>query len=179
MSISAMLLTATMMAIDASFKAYADAAEQASSQAATRMITHRLLTMIRTSTAHGPLLESSDPDFPVTVSTDDIVTSRHMELVDGNGDIIRIEWRADDQELWMIKNPGAGEQAQPVLGGVTNAQFIGKRYKTGKGLWVLIRGSVDLSVEPNADHTLVIEDAGSTQTIRVVASTKPRKVDGK
>jgi len=93
LTISAMVLTATMAAIDASFKAYADAAEQASSQAATRMITHRLIAMIRTSNAHGPLLADNDADFPVTVSSDNIVSSRHIELLDANGDIIHREAR--------------------------------------------------------------------------------------
>ena len=110
MAISAMLLTATMVAIDASFKAYADAAEQASSQAATRMITNRLITLIRTSSAHGPLLPSSDPDWPVWVSSDDLVTSAFIELVEPGGDIMRVEWRDASDELWLIKNPGEADE---------------------------------------------------------------------
>ena len=54
LAITGLLLAATMVALDVSFRAYADAAEQASSQAASRMIVNRLITMIRTSTAHGP-----------------------------------------------------------------------------------------------------------------------------
>ncbi|MCG8511438.1 MAG: hypothetical protein MI741_19665, partial [Rhodospirillales bacterium] len=60
LAITAMLLTATMVAIDASFKAYAAAAETASTQTATRMIVNRLLAMVRTSSAHGPL-EAAEP----------------------------------------------------------------------------------------------------------------------
>jgi len=78
----------------------------------------------------------------------------------------------------MIENPGTGEVAQPLIGGVTNAEFVGQRFKTKKGLWVLVRGSVDLTVMPNEDHTLMLEEGGASQAIRVVASTKPRKIDG-
>lgn len=56
LAIVAMLLTATMVAIDASFYAYASAAESASTQTTTRLAVHRLNALIRTSTAHGPLL---------------------------------------------------------------------------------------------------------------------------
>ena len=43
-----------MVALDASFKAYAASAEQASSQATTRMVTERVLQLIRTGTVQGP-----------------------------------------------------------------------------------------------------------------------------
>lgn len=55
LAITAMLLTATMVAIDASFYAYASAAESASTQTTTRLAVHRLNALIRTSSAHGPL----------------------------------------------------------------------------------------------------------------------------
>ena len=102
LAISAVLLTATMVAIDASFYAYAVAAEEASTQAASRMFTNRLLTLVRTSTAHGPLLESTDATWPVTI-VGNRLTSQFIEVLSPDGNVIRIEYRADDQELWFIQ----------------------------------------------------------------------------
>jgi hypothetical protein len=55
LTIVAMLMAATMVAIDASFQAYASAAGSASTQTTARLTVYRLLRLIRTSTAHGPL----------------------------------------------------------------------------------------------------------------------------
>ena len=70
LSIVAVLLTATVTALDASFYAYAAAAESASTHTSARLISHRLLTLIRTSTAHGPLEGAlpTDADFNAMVA---------------------------------------------------------------------------------------------------------------
>ena len=107
LAISAMLLTATMVALDASFKAYADSAEQASSQAATRMIVHRLLTMVRTSTAHGPL-EPDGAAVPAITLAGNTITSNYIELIDTKGYLIRIEYDAAKEELWITSTPPVG-----------------------------------------------------------------------
>jgi hypothetical protein len=176
LTITALLLTATMLAIDASFRAYADAAEQASTQAATRMVTNRLLTLIRTSTAHGPLAADAASNPPVTISGD-IITSHYMELLDPNDNIVRIEYRSATQELWLIRDPGTADAlAQPLLAGVTNASFVAKRRKDSSGVYVLERGTFDLTVQPDNDATLALEN-GRPQQIRIIASTKPRKLE--
>jgi hypothetical protein len=176
LAISAMLLTATMFAIDASFRAYANAAEQASAQSGTRMITNRVLTLIRTSTAHGPLLPELSGTPPVTLHGDTI-HSHYLELVDPNDDIIRIEYRSDLRELWLIKDPGESTQiAQPLIGGVTNAQFFARRRRNEVGIWVLERGTIDFTVLPGPDSSLAIE-SGTASPIRMVASTQPRKIE--
>jgi prepilin-type N-terminal cleavage/methylation domain-containing protein len=201
LAISAMLLTATAMAINASFRAYADAAEQASSQAATRMVVNRLLTLIRTSTAHGPLsaqpastLQITDPDDGITPYTVTIpaatlagntTTSPYIELIDTNGTDVKIVYLqytnkagVAKQELWMVTNPGnaATQKAQPLIGGVTSATFSCLRRKDSINLYVLDRGTMDLTVAPGADATLTMEH-GHPTPIRVIASTMPRKLD--
>jgi hypothetical protein len=123
LAITAMLLTATAVALAASFRAYGDAVEQATSLVATRMITQRLLGLIRTSTAHGPLEPDPDADPPITLSGQTI-SSNYIELVDPLGRILRCEYRSASEELWLIMNPGqTSEQAQPLIGGVTAASF--------------------------------------------------------
>jgi len=176
LAITATLLTATVVAIDASFRAYADAAKQASAHTTTRMVSHRLLTLIRTSTAHGPLLPDASCEPPVTLNGKTI-TSHFLELLDPRGDIIRAEYRADAQQLWLIRNPGTvDEQAQPLLSNVINCQFMAQRRMSESDLWVLERGTIDLSVQPETDPTLAIEN-GWAPPIRIVASTMPRKIE--
>lgn len=177
LAISAILLTATMVAVDASFYAYATAANTAATQSATRMVTHRLLTLIRTSTAHGPLDADPDNDPPATI-TNDVITSPYMELMDADGNLIRIEYRPNQQELWMQQIPASGGTpvAQPVLGGVTNAVFYAKRRLNNDGLWVLERGTMDITVQPGVDQTLELENRVA-DPIRVIGSTMPRKLE--
>ncbi len=177
LAISAMLLTATMVALDASFLAYADASEQASTQAATRMISHRLVTLIRTSTAHGPLEADASTTPPVTL-TGNTVTSHFIELIDQNENIIRVEYRADDQELWLHTTPAAGgaTSEHPLIGGVTNCTFTSLRRYNDDGLLVLERATMDLTVEPDDDATLALENGRKTP-VRVIASTMPRRLE--
>ena len=200
LAITAVLLTATAVAIDASFRAYADAAEQSSAQAASRMVTNRLLALIRTGTAHGPLSDQpagtvtiKDPDnpnqthtvtIPAATLSGNTVTSPYIELLDANGNLVKIAWLqytntagVAKQELWMISNPGlANETSQPLLGGVTNAVFNCLRRKDSTGLYVLERGTMDLTIQPGADATLSVEHGHAT-AIRIIASTMPRKLD--
>ncbi len=171
LAISAMLLVAIMGATVASFKAYGDAVEQASTQVATRMVVNRLLMLIRTSTAHGPLQAETGATL-----NGNTITSDHLELIDPNGDIIRCEYRADDDELWLILNPGTGEPAQPLLTDVTAAGFSLLRRQNDEGLWILERASLDMTVQPDEDQTLSLEN-GPAQAVRVIASTMPRKLE--
>jgi prepilin-type N-terminal cleavage/methylation domain-containing protein len=176
LSITAMLLVATMAALDTSFRAYADASQQATVQVGTRLVTHRLLTLIRTSTAHGPLQPDFTVDPPITIDGD-VLTSYFIELLDPRGRILRVEHRADEQQLWLIENPGLStEQSQPLIDGVTAARFHVKRRINEDGLLVLERGSVDLTIQAVEDNTLAIE-AGKPQPMRVIASTMPRKIE--
>jgi hypothetical protein len=171
MTISLMLLTATTGAMVASFRAYGDAVEQAGTQVATRMVTQRLLALVRTSTAHGPLVAGGG----ATLSGDTI-TSPFLELVDPNGDIMRCEYRPDDEQLWLIRDPGGdNELAQPLVAGVSAATFSLRRRLDNQGLLVLERATIDITVQPDEDQTLSLEN-GPAQAVRVIASTMPRKL---
>jgi len=181
--ITAMLLTATMVAIDASFAAYAAAAESASTQTTTRLVTHRLLSMIRTSTAHGPLVpqpayEEDGITYPAVTLDGQTIASHYLELIDSRGDLIRIEYREPLQELWVTRTPfgSSAEPAQPLLGGVSSATFFAKRRIDADGILVLERASLDMTIIADDDNSLELE-AGSQSEIRVVASTMPRRLD--
>jgi len=182
--ITSILLTATMVAIDASFQAYAAAAESASTQTTTRLVTHRLLSLVRTSTAHGPLVaeaayvDGEGTSWPAVTLTDQTITSHYLELIDSKGDLIRIEYRADYEELWVQRTPfgSVTQPAQPLMGGVKEATFYAKRRFDADGVLVLERASIDLAVEGDDDNSLELEQSSNTR-IRVIASTMPRRLD--
>lgn len=173
LAITAMLLTATMVAIDASFQAYAAAAESASTQTSTRLVTHRLLSLMRTSTAHGPLL----PETGVTLSGTTL-TSSYIELLDPDGNLIRLEYDGVDDMLYVTITPYGGSVAtrEPLLGGVTQCEFKLIRRLDDDGVWILERGSIDFTVQPDEDTSLSLEGDAATP-MRVIASTMPRKLE--
>ncbi len=175
LGISAMLLVATMAALDASFQAYAAAAEQASTQSAARMITNRLLMLIRTSTAHGPLEADPAATPPVTISGNTI-TSNFIELFDAQGNELRIEYDAANDQLLLTTTSGGVANTQPLMGGVTDAGFFAVRRLDDEGVWVLDRATMDITFSPDQDSSLAIE-ASDTAPIRIIASTMPRKLN--
>ncbi|MEM1353790.1 MAG: prepilin-type N-terminal cleavage/methylation domain-containing protein [Planctomycetota bacterium] len=177
LAITAMLLTATMVAINASFIAYASAAESASTQTSTRLVVHRLLALVRTSTAHGPLLPDSSADPPVTLSGFTL-TSNYIDLVDPDGDVIRLTYVANEDMIYVTVTPygTATATTEPLLGGVTDCTFYIQRRLDDDGVWVLDRGTVDFTVQPDDDSSLELE-GGVTAPVRVIASTMPRKLE--
>ncbi len=184
LAISSMLLTATAVAVDISFKSYAIAAESASTQTATRMVVNRLLTMIRTSTAHGPI---STVDVvageTVTSAGGRLLESSYLELIPPNapaGRLYRLTYDAPAQRLMLaeIDFSGASEVVlsyQPVIGGVSRCKFQMLPRRDNNDDIVLERASIDLIVEADDDATMDLE-MGNIPPVRVIASTKPRRV---
>lgn len=181
LAITALLLTATMVAIDASFKSYAFAAESASTQVSTRMVTHRVLSLIRTGTAQGPLTSADHTAFgtglPSPTFSGNTVTSTYLVLTDRDGLRITLEYRADDEMLYVTTESAGTPVTRPLLGGVSACSFLMERRRDASTdfVWVLERASVDMTVVPDVDASLGVE-AGNSQPIRVVASTAPRRL---
>ncbi len=180
LAISAMLLTATTLAIDASFKAYASAAQTASTQTSTRMVTHRLLAMLRNSSAHEPMtLAYAQSVDAAATQTNDIIEANFMELVDSESRRIRVRWDSATQQLWVDRLnliSGTVTDSQPILDNVSNARFMTNTRLDSDGVIVLERGSMDLTVQIQRDDTLTIE-SDDLPPLRIVASTKPRRVE--
>ncbi len=180
LAISAALLTATVVATNVSFMAYSNAAEQATTQAATRMVVNRLLTLIRTSTAHGPLQPNGAAVPPVTLNGNTL-SSNFISLLATNGDILTITYDAPNQQLTLTTQPAGGGavQTQPFMGSVNAAQFSLERRMNDDGLFVLDRGTLDITVTPDAATatTLELNSASPGTPIRIIASTRPRKID--
>ena len=170
LSISATLLTATMVALDASFKAYQQTTETASTHTIARIAVDRIAAMIRTSTDFGP---------PPASLTDRIVATDHILFERPGGDIWMVEWDADDEALYLVL--GTDPDVDPrylILEGVVEQtdddgdQVMPFTLEYEKGT-TLYRATIDLMVVPD-DNMSVEMEGNSADAIRLVTSAMPR-----
>jgi prepilin-type N-terminal cleavage/methylation domain-containing protein len=184
LAISAALLTASLSALDASFRSYQVTTESASTNIVSRIVMQRILAMIRTGTEFGP--------YPIDVLDigQNPVVSNSIEFVSasdpdaGYTQVTRIE-AVDDPAtddgtmilLLTIEEDIGGNttsEEHPLLRGVTDATFT-LEYDIGPRLRL---ATVDLTVRPDtlADAGMRMIDTDSA-TIRLVASSTPRRID--
>lgn len=181
--ISSMLLTATLGALQGSFKAYKATTESASSHVVARMVMHRLTTMIRTGEDFGP--------YPINPILDPVLIPDPPELefvVDKDEDtgferVIRIERRDSTEqnlyELWYVQTDfvdgvqdGAPEE-YPLLTNVQNVMFT-LYYDVGPRLE---HATIDLTIRPDdLDDAAIASDLDSA-SMRMVTTISPRRVD--
>jgi prepilin-type N-terminal cleavage/methylation domain-containing protein len=124
LAITASLMAATMVAIDASFRAYQTTTEVASTQATTRLVVNRILTLIRTGQEFAPY-----PDNP---QLDTVVESNWMEFLTVEGDILRLEWIPATRIMWLRRDAG-GDNVPGVW----------------DGEWPLLEGMIEQDEAPN------------------------------
>ncbi len=179
LALTAALMAATMVALDASFMAYQTTTELASTHTISRMILMRILTLIRTGQGFSP--------FPLNPQ-DSLVLSNEMQFLTPTGDILSIEWigaadvdaaHPNFDALYLTVTPPGGPTGAPqlLLEGVTQADEFGNHiepfaleYELGRNLF---RATVDLTIVPD-DNMSVDLDGDNQQVIRLVASAMPR-----
>ncbi len=184
LTISATLLTATLSAFDASWRAYKHTTEAASTHVVSRIVTHRVLSLIRTGTEFGPYPED------VLDAAQNPLTSTFMEFVSeadrtaGLDRITRLERRTvegtvDQFELWYVLLDGSTEpptavEERPLLTGVREVMFI-LDFDIGPRLR---RATLDLTIVPNDVEDIRTGAVGDeTPAIRLVASAAPRQLE--
>ena len=86
LAITAALLSAVMVALNASFVAYQTTTEVASTHTISRLIMNRMLTMIRTGSEFGP--------YPVN-PLESIVTSDFIQFQTSGGAVVTLEWKEE------------------------------------------------------------------------------------
>jgi prepilin-type N-terminal cleavage/methylation domain-containing protein len=173
LAITAALLSATMVALDASFMAYQSTTEMASTHTISRLAMMRLMTLIRTGQEFGP--------FPINPQ-DSIVESTEIEFLTPDGDLIRVEWfelpdgtHTVGNALYVVIN---GAAPQLLLEGVVPAfneydeqiMPFTLEYELGRKLY---RATVDITVVPD-DNMSVELDGENQEEIRLVATAMPR-----
>lgn len=181
LSITATLLTATMAALNTSFKSYQVTSEGASTNVVARIVMQRLTAMIRTGDSFGP--------YPVNPILTPELTSDYIEFVSfrepstGTERITRLEKRDGDAEtgpfeLWYtlstyVNGEFQGEDEAPLLVGLNDVVFtmefdVGPRLK---------RATIDLIIQPDDMQDLAVGSKLEAPTIRLVASASPRTDD--
>tara|TARA_R110000868_G_scaffold226872_1_gene479604 strand:- start:99409 stop:100041 length:633 start_codon:yes stop_codon:yes gene_type:complete len=181
MTITSTLLTATMAALDASFKSYKITTEGASTNVVARIVMQRVTSMVRTGEDFGP--------YPVNPISTPSIESNWMEFVSyrdpatGNHRVTRLERRdgADGTgpfELWYVVSSFEGgdfvaSSEAPLLVGLNKVLFS-MEYDVGPKLR---RVTVDLIIQPDDIQDVAISTKLEVPTIRLIASASPRQFD--
>lgn len=184
MTITATLLTATLGALDASFKSYKMTTEGASTHVVSRIVMTRLMAMIRNGAEFGPypvdVLDAAQN--PVESNSIEFETFRDDDT--GVVQITRIERRTATEagngpyELWYIRKDYDGEtltrsEERPLLVKLEEAKFT-LEYDVGPRL---LHATVDLTIKPDDIQDAAIAADIAPPTIRMVSSVSPRRLD--
>ncbi len=189
LAISAALLAATMVALDASFTAYQSTTEWASTHTISRLTMHRMMALIRTGVTFGPV--------PINPN-DSLVQENYIEIIMPSDQYVKLEWvetpdgdHAVGNALWVevgtLEADGTITVSDPprlLLEGVIKQEVIDPdtglpvlvppftmEYELGRKLF---RATIDLVVIPDDNQSVTIEGDNSDQIIRLVASVMPR-----
>jgi hypothetical protein len=184
LTISVTLLTATLGALDASFKGYKVTTDGASNHVVARIVMHRVMGMIRNGAGFGP--------YPIDVldATQNPIRSNFIEFEATRDDaagfvrIVRIERRSaadaaqGPYEIWYVQTEFTnGEQtlneARLLLGNVQDILFT-LEYDIGPRLR---HATVDLILKPNELASASIKSDMHAHNVRLVSSVAPRRLD--
>ncbi len=181
LAISAALLSASLAALDVSFKSYQTTTESASTHVVSRIVMHRLMTLIRTGKEFGPYpVDVLDPaQNPLVTTFIEFVSTE--DLAAGTRQITRIERRDADggtYTLWHIRTEFVDGVVvdtfeRPLITGLLQAMFT-LEYDVGPRLK---RATVDLTIMPNDLRDIAIGGVMDTPTIRMASSTSPRQLE--
>jgi prepilin-type N-terminal cleavage/methylation domain-containing protein len=180
LTISAMLMTACLVALDSSFKSYEVTTEGASTHVVSRMVMHRALAMIRAGEQFGP--------YPLGVLVPTKITSDYVEFVSLDDpvnelrQITRLEKASDPETgLWQLYykrwdyEGGAqtGFVEYPLIRNLKAAQFT-LEYDRGPRL---LRATIDLTIKPDDEQSIALGTDLEAPVLRLIASTSPRKLE--
>ncbi|MBU6413165.1 MAG: prepilin-type N-terminal cleavage/methylation domain-containing protein [Planctomycetes bacterium] len=184
LTITASLLTAMLVALDASFKGYKYTTDQASNNVVARIVMQRITAMVRTGTEFGPY-----PD-DVLDATQNPLSSTFIEFESARNDaagtmtIVRLERRDATAtvngpfELWYVqKNYTSGTltrtESHPLISNLQNVTFT-MEYDVGPRLR---KATIDMVVNPNGLQITSVQSAMGAGNLRMVTSVVPRRLD--
>lgn len=176
--ISATLLTATLGALDGSFKAYKVTTEGASTNVVARIVMQRVTAMIRTGDSFGP--------YPINPIATPTLESNWIEFVSyrdpstNTERVTRLERRdgptgEGPYELWYIVTTYTSgamveENEAPLLVNLNDVVFM-MSYDVGPRLK---RVTIDLIIQPDDLQDVAVGSKLEAPVIRLVASASPR-----
>jgi hypothetical protein len=172
LSISAALLTAVAVAIDASFKAYSINQEQSDLMQRARLAVHRITTMIRQTKEHAPENGGLANDF----STGATVTDSGIDMMDLNDNEVTYSYDKGNKRLLAIVNnkkftlASGVEDFQVRMEPMRSAESI----RTGGG-WDLLKRATVLITVRTTSATATKGEGVDKQTVTLSASVMPRR----
>jgi prepilin-type N-terminal cleavage/methylation domain-containing protein len=184
LTITASLLTAMLVALDASFKGYKYTTDQASNNVVARIVMQRITAMVRTGTEFGPY-----PD-DVLDAAQNPLTSTFIEFESSRNDaagtftLIRLERRDATAtvngpfELWYVqKTYAAGvltsTHSHPLISNLQNVNFT-LEYDVGPRLK---KATIDMVVNPNGLQITSVQSSIGAGNLRMITSVVPRRLD--
>ena len=175
LTITSLLLTATLSALDVSYKAYKATSESASDQLVSRLVMHRVLAMLRTGKEFGPypadvLDAAQNPGIYDRVEfvsfEDEAAGVRQVTRLERRpAEVIAVGsgasyLRRGPYILWMVVErttpTGTTTTEQPLLDGVLDLSFT-LEYLPGP---TLRRATMDLTVRPRGEEVIVADESG-------------------
>ena len=168
LAISSTLLTATLVSLDASFRAYQSTTEQASTHIIGRVVMHRVMALVRNGVGFGPL--PTDPR-ENSVATDEMTflddTDREITLrLDRHNSILFMQIDSTAEQVLLEGVRGPVDTDGAALGAFQ------LQYQNGSKL---MRASFDLTVAADDNAQLSIE-GNTVVPIRLIGSTAPRRI---
>jgi prepilin-type N-terminal cleavage/methylation domain-containing protein len=171
LAISATLLTATAVAVDAAFKAYEVNQEQAVLMSKARVSLSFLTTNIRGTTLHAPDNASRKTQF----AAGQTVTDTGIVMLDANNNLLRFFHDATNKQLKVVGPAGTQILAHGVESFSITMEPMrsSESIRTG-GTWDLLkRASITLKVRTGGS-TAPAEAVG-TDTVTLSGSVMPRR----
>jgi prepilin-type N-terminal cleavage/methylation domain-containing protein len=167
LAITATLLVAMLMALRAAFRGYQASVEQSSTQMTGRVVAQRILGLVRTGAAFGPL-----PDDP----RDRFVQGDSLAITLDTGETVTL--RLDRAAETLFVRAGLGDERTLLSGvrgpvddeGAARGAFT-LEFEKGTSL---LRASFDLTVESDSETQLTLEGDEVTP-LRIVGTASPRR----
>lgn len=180
LTISSMLLTATLAALTASFRSYKVTTESASTHVVGRLVMQRLLTLIRTGEQFGPYpanpvinpnIESTSIEFavPIDEHLTQIWTIERVAAETPESGPYYIQATVSELEDGTI----ISTDTRIMLRCVQDILFT-LDYDVGPRL---LRASIDMTIRPDDDQADSIGGGPDAPVVRMVASVSPRRLE--
>ncbi len=181
LTISGTLLTASLVALDAMFKRYTAISDAAGTHVVSRMVMHRMLSMIRTGSEFGPYPDDVLDPLQNPVQSDFIEFVSFRDDSAGILQVTRLERRTSDTvqidgdrftlrgpfALWLVvqtqTSGTVSTTERPLVDGVTEVNFslefdVGPR---------LTRATIDLAIHPlGSEYSTYNGETGTWSTQR-------------
>ena len=172
MSISASLLTAVAVAVDACFRGYRTNQEQAILMQRTRVAQNFICTNIRTTRDHAPLNDAQRIAFDGGAT----VTDTGIQMIDLNEKIVRFDWDVPTRRLLVIADGRTHVLAYGVENFTVRMEPLrsATSVTTGGGYDLLARATITLTVR-TTDETAQSIESSDTLTLTLSASVMPRR----